>query len=432
MKILFKNAVILSSSEDGKLEVLKNASLGVNNNIIDYIGNCPCAQNYDTVRDMHGDILMPGLVNAHGHTPTVLLRGIGSGATLNDWLYNYVFPTEDKMTPQSIEIGERWGIIEMLRGGTTMVTEMYDYPWNAAKVLKESGMRAHLTRCGFSLSQTECIPAGRLDECIDFVKNWNDPNGRIVSDFSIHSEYLSNEIIERGIVEANKHFHRNVHIHVSETENEHLECMQRHKGLTPIQYFDSLGVFEENTYCAHCVWANETDMEILKKKNVSVVYNASSNLKLGSGIAPINEMVKMGINIAIGTDGAASNNNLNMFEEMHLGSMLRKGISKDPTAANAEETLKMATLGGATALGHKDTGSLRVGMKADLISVSLDVPHMFPAIDIPNLLVYSAQASDVNMTMVDGNILYDHGEFTTIDVEKAKFEMKNEVERLYR
>lgn len=431
MKTLFKNCTILSTGDDGCFKVLKDSSLGVNGNIIDYIGKDPVCENYDSIKDMHGDILMPGLVNAHGHSPAVLLRGIGSGFTLHDWLYNAVFPTEDKMTPESIEIGQRWAIIEMLRCGTTMVTEMYDYPWNAAKVLKESGMRAHVTRCGFSLSQSECIPPNRLYECIDFVKNWNDPDGRVISDFSIHSEYCSNEYIERGIAEANQDFHRNVQIHVSETENENEECRNRHNGMSPIQYFNSLGIFEENTYCAHCIWVDEKDMDIIKEKHVSPVYNISSNLKLGSGIAPINQMADMGINIAIGTDGCGSNNNLNMFEEMHLGSMVRKGMAKDPTVAGAEETLKMATINGAKALGHKDTGMLKVGMKADIIAVTMDVPHMFPALDIPNLLVYSAQGSDVTMTMVDGNILYYHGEYTTIDVDRAKYEMEKEIIRLY-
>ena len=234
----------------------------------------------------------------------------------------------------------------------------------------------------------------------------------------------------KQIAEANHELKRNVNIHVSETKKEHEECKER-RGMTPIQYLDSCGLFEENTYCAHCVWVEDDDIRLMKEKKVSAIFNPTSNCKLASGFAPIDKMKNYGVNVGIGTDGVASNNNLNMFEELHIASLLIKNCCADATKASAEEILKMATVNGARALGRYDTGEIKVGKKADIIAISMDSPHMFPAFDIPNILVYSAQASDVIMTMVDGNILYEKGEFLTIDAEMAKADVEASLKRLY-
>lgn len=430
MKRLLKNAYVLATKDNDEFEVINNATVGINGDVIDYIGTDADESAYEEVRDMKGSILMPGLVNAHGHGPMTLLRGAGSGLALQDWLNNAIFPVEDKMIPKDIAAGEKWAIIEMLRSGTTLVSEMYDFPWASGEVLKESGIKANICRVGLAFSDTAEIPPERFNQCVDLVKNWKDESGRVRAEFCIHSEYLTNEAFVRRIAEANSEIHSTVNVHVSETKKEHEECKQRHNGLTPIRYFEKLGILEEKTYAAHCVWVEDEDIDIMAAHGTTAVFNPSSNCKLASGFARMPLLLKKGVNVAIGTDGAASNNNLNMFEELHLASLFTKAIAMDPTVTPASEILKMATVNGAKALGRFDTGELKVGKKADIIAVSMNAPHMYPTFDIMNILVYSAQGSDVTMTMVDGNILYDNGNYLSIDFEKAKAELDAALARL--
>lgn len=431
MSLKLTGGIILATGENGEFQVLEGSCICIEDKYIKYIGPDRDAPECDAEKDMRGMILMPGLVNAHGHGPMTLLRGVGGGLALQEWLESAIFPIEAKLTPKDIEIGERWAVMEMLAGGTTCVSEMYDFPEATWEVLKGSGIKGNVCRVGLSFSETEEIPKNRFNECVNIVKNLKDDDDRVISEFCLHSEYLTNEGFVRNIVEANKSLHANINVHVSETRREHEECKQRHGGLTPIGYLDKMGILDENTYAAHCVWVEDSDIEIMKEKKVSPVFNPSSNCKLASGFAPIDKMLEKGLNVAIGTDGCASNDNLNMFEELHLGSLLIKNKASDATVLNAGQVLKMATVNGARALGRTDTGELKVGKRADIIAVSMDKPHMYPAFDIMNLLVYSAQASDVVMTMVDGKILYENGIYKTIDAEKARFETKDAIARIY-
>ncbi len=431
MTVKFKNCIILATGENGEFQVLKNCVLCVKDKLIEYIGDEASCPACDEVKDMRGALLMPGLVNAHGHGPMTLLRGVGGGLALQEWLETAIFPIEEKLTPEDVEIGERWAVAEMLAGGTTCVSEMYDFPAYTGRAMTETGIRGNISRVGLSFSDDAEIPAGRFDECVKLVKEWNDPDDRVRAEFCLHSEYLTKESFVRRIAEANRELKKTVNIHVSETKKEHVECKERHNGLTPIQYLNECGILDESTYCAHCVWVEDDDIEIMKEKKATAVYNPSSNCKLASGFAPIDKLRDKGVNTAIGTDGVASNNNLNMFEELHLASLLIKNCERDATKATAEEILKMATINGARAMGRSDTGELKVGKKADIIAVSMDKPHMFPAFSIPDILVYSAQASDVIMTMVDGRILYENGEFKTIDIEKTRADMQSCIVRLY-
>lgn len=431
MSIKLKNGIILATGENRDFRVLEGSCIVINGKIIEYIGPEEDAPYADEVKDMRNRILMPGLVNAHGHGPMTLLRGVGGGLALQEWLETAIFPIEDKLTPEDIAVGERWAIMEMLASGTTCVSDMYDFPWKTWEVMKESGIKGNVCRVGLSFSDTEEIPPNRFNECVSLVRDYKDEDDRVFSEFCLHSEYLTKEAFVRKIAEINSELHANVNVHVSETRREHEECKARHNGLTPIQYLEKCGILDENTYAAHCVWVEDGDLEIMKEKKVSAVFNPSSNCKLASGFASIDKMLTKGVNVALGTDGCASNDNLNMFEEMHLGSMIIKNIKSDATKLNSEQMLKLATVNGARAMGRTDTGELKVGKRADIIAVSLDKPHMYPAFNIPNLLVYSAQGSDVVMTMVDGNILYENGEYKTIDAEKARFEMKKCIDRIY-
>ena len=350
-------------------------------------------------------LVMPGLVNCHGHTAMTLVRGLGGGLPLQRWLEEAIFPVEARMKPEDVRAGSAWGIMEMLAGGTTCVADMYDFPGEMGQALIESGMKGRICRVGLSF-----IP-GRLKDCIDSCRSWNEWIDREVKcdvreDICIHSEYLTDEAFCRGMAGANRELKRPLHFHVSETEKEHRECIGRH-GRTPIAYLASTGLLDHGGYAAHCVWCTDDDFRIMADKGISLVHNPTSNMKLGSGFARITRAMELGVNVALGTDGCASNDNLDMFEEMHIASLIHKGLAKDPTALSAWDVIDMATVNGAKALGMEDTGEIAVGRKADLCVVDLDRTHLTPCLDIPNLVVNSMHAGDVAMTFVDGRLVYD-------------------------
>ena len=347
-------------------------------------------------------LVLPGLINCHGHTAMTLVRGLGSGLPLQRWLEEAIFPVEAKMTPEDVYAGNVWGIREMLAGGTTAVADMYDFPAEMAKALDEIGMKGRVCRVGLNF-----VP-GRLEDCIEFTRAFNVSRlkSNVLADLCIHSEYLTDEAFCRGIAEANKELKRPLHVHVSETEKEHRECLARH-GKTPIAYLASTGILDHGGYAAHCVWCTDDDFRIMAEKGVSLIHNPTSNMKLGSGFARIARAMELGVNVALGTDGCASNDNLDMFEEMHIASLIHKGLAKDPTVLSAWDVIDMATKNGAKALGMDDTGEIAVGKKADLCVVDLDRPHLTPCLDIPNLVVSSMHASDVVMTIVDGRVVYE-------------------------
>lgn len=347
-------------------------------------------------------LVMPGLINCHGHTAMTLVRGLGSGLPLQRWLEEAIFPVEAKMTPEDVRAGAAWGVMEMLAGGTTSVADMYDFPGDCARAFEAGGMKARVCRVGLNF-----IP-GRLEECIEFTKSFNVSRLRsnVLADLCIHSEYLTDEAFCRGLAEANKELKRPLHFHVSETEREHNECLARH-GKTPIAYLAETGILDHGGYAAHCVWCTDDDFRIMAKKGISLIHNPTSNMKLGSGFARIARAMELGVNVALGTDGCASNDNLDMFEEMHICSLIHKGLAKDPTVLSAWDVIDMATQNGAKALGMDDTGEIAVGKKADLCVVDLDRFHLTPCLDIPNLIVNSMHASDVAMTVVDGRVVYE-------------------------
>ena len=348
-------------------------------------------------------LVMPGLVNCHGHTAMTLVRGLGGGLPLQRWLEEAIFPVEAKMKPEDVYAGTAWGVLEMLAGGTTSVADMYDFPGDCARAFEAGGMKARVCRVGLSF-----IP-GRLEDCVEFTRGWNGQqaydNKRVMADLCIHSEYLTDEAFCRGLAEANKELKRPLHVHVSETEKEHNECIARHRK-TPIAYLAEAGLLDRGGYAAHCVWCTDDDFRIMADKGVALIHNPTSNMKLGSGFARVKRAMELGVNVALGTDGCASNDNLDLFEEMHIASLIHKGLAKDPTVLSAWDVIDMATVNGAKALGMSDTGEIAVGKKADLCVVDLDKPHLTPCLDIPNLVVNSMHASDVVETWVDGRVVW--------------------------
>ena len=431
MKILFKNADILVKEDIFK--VISNAYLAVEGDKISYVGTEKPMGEFDEIKDMSGKILMPGLINCHNHCPMVLLRGIGSDLPLQQWLFDTVFPIEDKLTAEEIEAGSELALLEMISGGTVSFSDMYFEPETTIRAVAESGMKANITRPVQSFDPNETPEQSyRMKEAIELYDRYNNTfDGRVLIDFCIHAEYTCTETIARAFIEKVNERNGNLHIHLSETKREHDECVEKY-GKTPAEWFDSLGGFDSSAFAAHCVWLSESDMELFRRKGVSVVHNPTSNMKLASGFAPIQRMLDMGINVALGTDGASSNNNLDMFEEMHIASIIHNGYTLDATVMNADTVLNMATANGARVQRRENCGELKVGNKADIIAVSLDSPHMVPALDKKALLTYSAQSSDVTMTMVDGKVLYENGEYKTLDKEKIYFDINRAVEKLYK
>ncbi|NCB41099.1 MAG: amidohydrolase [Clostridia bacterium] len=430
MKRLLKNCDILIS-DHSKYTVLKDAYLGIEGRTIHYIDIKPPKETYDEIKDMNGALLIPGLINCHCHAPMVLLRGVGSDLPLQEWLFDHIMPIEATLTEEDIKAGTNLAIMEMLACGVTSFTDMYDFPHVTAAAAGKAGMKANLCMplvCTDPLLQWHECP--RVSDSIHFHSEYNGAyDGKILVDFGIHSEYLTTVHSVEYYAQACKDVEGRIQLHLSETSREHQGCKEKY-GKTPAEWFKDLGVFDSPTYAAHCVHCEEKDLEIFKEKNVTLIHNPSSNMKLGSGLAPVSRALEMGINVTLGTDGAASNNNLNMFEEMHLAALIHKGFLNNATLIKPEQILAMVTGNGAKAQGRENTGELSVGKRADIVAISFKSPHMNPVMDVLPMLVYSGQGSDVKMTMVDGQILYEDGEYKTIDFEKTMADVRSSAKRL--
>ena len=430
MKLLLKRCAILAS-ENGGYRYIPEGFLGVDGGVIDYIGAERPQAPYDQEKDLAGRLLLPGLINCHGHSPMVLLRGVGSDLSLQEWLFGKIMPIEDKLTAEDIKTGNQLALLEMLSTGTTSYSDMYFEPQTAVENALACGIKANISRPVQCFNKDETYAENfRAKESIQLFKDYHGAgDGRVRIDFSVHAEYTCFEHIVGPYSADCKALGGRMHNHLSETKKEHDECVEKY-GKTPARWFYDLGTFDNPTAAAHCVWVTEEDMALMLEKGVSPVHNPTSNMKLGSGFAPIQRMLDLGLNVTLGTDGAASNNNLNMLEELHLAAVLHNGYHRDPTILKPAELLAMATRNGARLQGREDTGELAVGKKADIIALDLTRPHMVPNLDPLALTVYSAQGGDVTMTMVDGKILYENGEFLTLDADKILYEAKAAVKRL--
>lgn len=430
MSILFKNCDIYTN---GKF--LRNAYLGVDGRHIDYIGQYAPDNFYDEEKNMSGKLLIPGLVNAHTHTPMTLLRGVGTGLPLQKWLFNAIFPIEDKIKTKEISIGVQFALLEMLASGTTLYEDMYwDYN-RLMNVVIPSGIKVNagsvIQLNDPSSPDSIKFAERRLERTEKFYLEYSGAeNGRIMPNVQVHSEYLMNDEFASRASELAHKYNMEVHVHISETKKEHEECIARHN-MTPIEYMNKMGLLDTGAVCAHCVWVTDNDLDIMHEKNASIAHNPESNLKLGSGVARIPDAIKHGVNVALGTDGVASNNNLNMFEEMHVASILHAGVNNDPLILGPKECFDMATVNGAKALHRPETGVLEVGKCADIVALDMDKPHLLPDVDTMALLTYSVQAADVCMTMVDGRILYENGEYYSLDADKVKHDFLSITKNLY-
>ncbi|MBS7368531.1 MAG: amidohydrolase, partial [Oscillospiraceae bacterium] len=366
---------------------------------------------FDREIDCSGKLIIPGFKNAHTHTAMTFLRSYADDLPLNDWLYQKVFPREAKLTEEAIYVFTQLGIMEYLTSGITASFDMYFKLPSYVKANTDIGFRSVI--CG-SINDF----GGTVEEIEQEYNTFNSIDPLISYQLGFHAEYTTARKTLEGLAALSQKYKAPMYTHNSETEAEVAGCRERY-GMTPTQLFEQLGMLEYGGGGFHCVWLDERDMEIFRDRGLYVVTNPSSNLKLASGIAPIEEMRRRGITrFAIGTDGAASNNCLDMFREMFLVTGLQKYREKDAAACSAFDVLEMATRGGALAMGLSDCDVLSEGKLADLAVIDLMQPNMQPVHNIAKNIVYAGSKQNVYMTVVNGKVLYENGKFTTVDAQE--------------
>lgn len=419
---LLKNAIVLTMDDD--YQIFEPGAVVVHGENIIAVGNeSHLIQMYPDVEvvDCGGKVLMPGLVNAHTHVPMTLLRGLADDLRLDVWLLGYMMPVEREfVSPDFVQLGTKLACAEMIRSGITSFADMYYFEEDVAKATAESGLRAV---CSQSILKFPTPDARSYEESLayarDYIQRWKD-HPLIVPSIAPHAVYTTTEDILRNCAEIAVEYDVPLHIHISETSYE-VENVRREQGMPVVPYVKKLNLLDAKVLAAHCVHVDDGEMRTFQHYNTGVAHNPSSNMKLASGIAPIKRMLDLGLNVGIGTDGPASNNDLDMFEEIRLASFLAKGSSGDPTALPARQALAMATRLGARAMHMGQIiGSLEPGKRADLILVDISPLHNSPRFRRDSQgayaqLVYAAKAVDVSDVMVNGAWLMRDHELTTIN-----------------
>ena len=407
--------------------------VGVRDGRIAYIGDCEPsdAASYGERYDGRGKLLMPALYNAHAHAPMTLLRGYAENLALQDWLNTKVFPFEACIDDAAAGPATELAIAEMLRFGCAGFSDMYFFDDARCEAVLASGIKCNVARsiAAFDAPSYRELPEAQANAHL--LEAWDGAgDGRIKVDLCVHAEYTNGPAVCRGLAEEALEHGSIVQVHVSETRREVEECRARHGGLSPVRFLEECGIFDNPVVAAHCVWVDEDDIAVLAGHGATVACNPASNLKLASGFAPVPAMLAAGVNVALGTDGPASDNAHNLFRDAYLFATLYKGATGDPTAVTPRQALYAATRAGALAQGRYDCGSVAVGNRADLAVLDVDVPWMHPATDVAANVVYAASGAEVVLTMVDGRVLYRDGEWPTVDVERAQREVDAATERI--
>ncbi|HHX75521.1 MAG TPA: amidohydrolase [Firmicutes bacterium] len=426
MKILIQDVSVITANS--KNEVLCHADIVVTNDTISYVGPTKAWQaDFTEVIDGRGKLVAPGFVNAHGHAAMSLLRSYADDMPLMQWLEKRIWPVEARLQPEDVYWGTLLAIAEMLKGGTTTFTDMYFYMDQAARAAAESGIRAVLSRGLVGVG--EGAKSG-LAENREFIRRWHgQAEGRITTMLGPHAPYTCPPDYLKKVLSVQAELGVPLQIHLAETRDETEQIMAAY-GVSPTKLLLETGVLEGPVLAAHCVHLSAEDMDIMQEKKVHVAHNPGSNLKLGSGIAPVPELLSRGITVGLGTDSAASNNNLDMLEEMRLAALLHKGSRMDPTLITADEAVAMATRESAAAVFLPDVGVIEQGKKADLLLLDLRQPHLTPRHNLVAHLVYAAQPSDIKMVMVNGTVVCLDGRLTLLDEDEIIFEAGQRARRL--
>lgn len=419
MKTLIKNAQIITCDE-GK--VFNNGYMAYEDGKILFVSDeLPKDFIADEVKDIKGKTIMPGLINAHSHVAMTVLRSFSEGYRLQEWLNDKIFPIEAKLTSEQVYVATLLGVAEMISFGTTAVNDCYFFSDRSCDAYLETGFRANVSRC--LMNPDGCKPEDdyRVGELIELYNKYNgEGDGLIKTEVFPHAVYTCSEEYLKFSGALAEKYDMPFASHLCENETEVSDCIEKY-GKTPVEVYKDCGLLERKGNFAHCVVLNDNDIKLLKGHTIT--HNPVSNLKLGSGIADVLKYSSKGINIALGTDGASSNNNLNMFEEIKTAALLAGGINKDPSLVKPQAFLDMATVNGGIALKREDTGVLKEGAQADYIIINTDQPHYYPHHNIVNNMVYTALGSDVETTVIKGKVLYHKGEFKTLDIEFVKREI---------
>jgi len=406
-----------------KEQIIENGAVVVKNGRIADIGEFgEILKKYKEQIPVYGNshsALMPGFINTHTHAAMVLFRGIADDLPLKQWLTEHIWPREAKfLSEEFVYDGTLLACLEMLKSGTTTFSDMYFFTESIAKAAKDAGIKAVVGQGVLDFP----TPSGSgakdyLAKAEDFIKNFKSDD-YIIPAVAPHAIYTCSRETLLSCKELALKYNVPMHIHLSETFQEVEESLNRH-GLRPVKYLDSIGLLEAKIIAAHCVWLNEEEIEIMAKHNVGVSHCIESNLKLSSGIAPVAKMIRKGVKVSMGTDGAASNNNLDLLEEISIAAKVQKGITADPRVLDVKTCMKMLTIWAAEGLGlEKEIGSIEVGKKADMILMNLRKPHLQPIYDIYSTIIYSAKASDIEDVFVNGVPVILNGRAQFIDEDE--------------
>lgn len=425
--ILIKNALILNPNNFEN----KKQSLLIKDDLIAEIAETIDEGNVDKIIDAEGKILLPGLINTHTHLSMTLFRGLADDLSLDSWLNDHIWPMEANLNGDYCYIGALLGAVELIKSGTTTFSDMYFYMEDVARAVEDAGIRAVLSYGMIDFGDAEKREA-EIEENLQLFKSCNGmADGRIKVFFGPHSPYTASEDLLIKVRELADEYNMGIHIHVSETEKEINDSLDE-RGLRPFEYLEKIGFLGPDVVAAHCVWLSDEEIEIIKKHDVKVSHNPCSNMKLASGIAPVSKLIENDICVSIGTDGASSNNNLDLIEELKTASLLQKVSTLDPKVLTSDEAITMATIKGAEALGlENEIGSIEVGKKADIILIDTNSANMVPdSSSLSSNVVYSANGSNVDTTICNGKILMKNKKLTVLDEQEIYDKARKAIKEL--
>ncbi|MBR7051356.1 MAG: amidohydrolase family protein [Methanobrevibacter sp.] len=425
--ILIKNALILNPNNFEN----KKQSLLIKDDLIAEIADSIDEANVDKIIDAEGKILLPGLINTHTHLSMTLFRGLADDLSLDSWLNDHIWPMEANLNGDYCYIGALLGAVELIKSGTTTFSDMYFYMEDVARAVEDAGIRAVLSYGMIDFGDAEKREA-EIEENLQLFKSCNGmADGRIKVFFGPHSPYTASEDLLIKVRELADEYNMGIHIHVSETEKEINDSLDE-RGLRPFEYLEKIGFLGPDVVAAHCVWLSDEEIEIIKKHDVKVSHNPCSNMKLASGIAPVSKLIENDICVSIGTDGASSNNNLDLIEELKTASLLQKVSTLDPKVLTSDEAITMATIKGAEALGlENEIGSIEVGKKADIILIDTNSANMVPdSSSLSSNVIYSANGSNVDTTICNGKILMENKKLTVLDEQEIYDKAKKAIKEL--
>jgi len=406
--ILIKDATIIAN------KIIKGSLLIQNDKIVE-ISDKIGLNDVDEVINAEDKVLIPGLVNTHTHLSMTLMRGLADDMQLETWLNNYIWPFEANLDGEHCYAGALLACAEMIKSGTTCFNDMYFFMDHVAKAAEEAGIRGTLSHGMIDFGDEEKRKQ-EFKESIRIIKKCHDTgDGRIKVAFGPHSPYTCSQELLEGVKKESMKYGVRIHIHVSETQKEVSDIINEY-GNRPFEYLEEIDFLGSEITAAHGIWLSESEIDIIKERNVKISHNPSSNMKLSSGVSPVAELLGKGVNVSMGTDGSASNNNMDLLEEMKIAALLQKVKTMDPTVLTAQDVFKMATINGANSLGlENEIGTIEVGKKADLVLVNMKTPKLTPFRNPISHLVYSANGGDVDTVICNGKLLMKNKELLTID-----------------